>query len=210
MRIQIPDPYPYLYKVILVYLMLLCSFAHKPLQVGIVFYKDVPIEERTRLFDSIKSALHLQYQADVWLADERALPKFAYYKARKRYKADSLLIDLNKVSGYDKVIGITYKDISTSKNGYEDWGIQGLASQPGKTGVVSAYRLDSPKFVVMLNRVVVVTLHEAGHTYGLSHCPDPKCFMNAGSGKVEELDANPHELCEKCRKKLAQIFGKLK
>lgn len=41
------------------------------------------------------------------------------------------------------MIGITQKDISTSKGQYADWGIMGLAYRPGNSCVASYYRLPS-------------------------------------------------------------------
>ena len=50
------------------------------------------------------------------------LPHSAYYDLRKRFKADSLLNFLGKISKRGEVvIGLTSKDISTSKDEFPDW-----------------------------------------------------------------------------------------
>ena len=49
------------------------------------------------------------------------LPAAAYYKSRNRYRASVVLTYLNTYSGYDKIIGITTKDISTTKDEIYDW-----------------------------------------------------------------------------------------
>ena len=41
---------------------------------------------------------------------------------------------------YDKVIGLTESDISTTKGEYDDWGIFGLGNLSGRACVVSDYR----------------------------------------------------------------------
>jgi archaemetzincin len=68
------------------------------------------------------------------------LPGTAYYKPRNRFRADKLLNDLNKYS-YSRVIGITDQDISCTKGDVYDWGLFGLGSMSGKTGVIPSYRV---------------------------------------------------------------------
>jgi archaemetzincin len=68
------------------------------------------------------------------------LPGKAYYKPRNRYRADKLLIDLDHYS-YSRVIGVTDQDISCTKGEVYGWGVFGLGSMSGKTGVISSYRL---------------------------------------------------------------------
>ena len=60
------------------------------------------------------------------------LPVSAYYKARNRYKADSLLDYLlaSMPAGADYIVGLTEKDISTQKDNIPDWGVFGLGFMP--------------------------------------------------------------------------------
>src|SRR4051812_48499968 len=61
------------------------------------------------------------------------LPSTAFYPARTRYRADSLINFLNLRTKEGHVtIGLTNKDISTTKDSIADWGIMGLAFCPGK------------------------------------------------------------------------------
>jgi archaemetzincin len=41
-------------------------------------------------------------------------------------------------------------------------------------------------------------VHELGHTFGLIHCTQPKCVMNA-STYAENIDQKSAELCPLCR-----------
>src|SRR5476651_2539187 len=60
------------------------------------------------------------------------LPASAYYPSRKRYRADSLINYLDHFGSADTVIiGLTDKDISTTKGNIADWGIMGLGDEPG-------------------------------------------------------------------------------
>lgn len=90
-----------------------------------------------------KSALENYYKWTVDVLSTKELPKEAYYKPRNRYRADKLIRILRSEApnGYDKIIGLTNRDISTTKGKYEDWGILGLGFKPGKSCVVSTFRL---------------------------------------------------------------------
>lgn len=124
-----------------------------------------------------------------------ALPKSAYYAPRNRYRADSIINFLSRltIEGH-KTIGLTNKDISTTKNGIADWGVMGLGFQPGKACVASTFRLSKKETSKQLFKVAI---HEMGHTFGLPHCPVKSCFMRDAEG------GNPtdeeKEFCKNCR-----------
>jgi len=40
-------------------------------------------------------------------------------------------------------------------------------------------------------------LHELGHTFGLTHCSDPKCVMYF-SNSVRNIDMKTDNLCSSC------------
>ena len=53
------------------------------------------------------------------------------------------------------------------------------------------------------DRLSKVTIHEVGHTLGLSHCDlDPKCLMNDAKGKASKVDSEDKVMCEQCRLKI--------
>ena len=116
----------------------------------------------------------------------------AYYPVRNRYRADSLIRYLSQSDSRDTIlIGITNKDISTSKNQIRDWGVMGLGYRPGDACVISTYRLSKADLDSQLYKVAI---HELGHTQGLSHCKDKTCFMrdaDGGNPLGEEKDFCP-------------------
>ncbi|NWK55528.1 hypothetical protein HW115_07890 [Verrucomicrobiaceae bacterium N1E253] len=133
----------------------------------------------------------------------KPLPQAAYYPPRSRYRAEKLLAYLEGVAGfqYDKIIGLTHKDISTSKGEHQDWGILGLGRMGGSPCVVSTYRLrargaDEARF---RERLVRVATHEIGHTFGLPHCPEPECNMRDAMGSILSVDQGDGRLCVKCK-----------
>jgi archaemetzincin len=123
------------------------------------------------------------------------LPKTAYYHARNRYRADSLIYFLRDytVAGH-KTIGLTNKDISTTKDGIADWGVMGLGFCPGNACIASTFRLSKTETNTQLFKVAI---HELGHTFGLPHCVVKSCFMRDAKGGNPTNDEI--EFCSKCK-----------
>lgn len=123
------------------------------------------------------------------------LPKSTFYQPRNRYRADSLIYYLNKRTSENFVtIGLTSKDISTTKGKVDDFGVMGLGFCPGKACVASNFRLNTKNSKEQLLKVAI---HELGHTQGLPHCIEKTCFMRDAKGKNptdEEKD-----FCKKCK-----------
>lgn len=123
-------------------------------------------------------------------------PSGSYYKPRNRFRADSIIKNLKTKIGQDSVIvGLSNKDISTTKGNIRDWGIMGLGYHPGKACIVSDFRLSEKNKKEQFYKVV---LHELGHTEGLPHCKIKDCLMRDAEG------ANPidqeKDFCRDCRK----------
>lgn len=123
------------------------------------------------------------------------LPQKAYYSPRDRYRADSLIQFLwYKSRNSSVVIGVTSKDISATKGEYKDWGIMGLAYCPGLSCVISSHRLSKNNLNEQIYKVAV---HELGHTQGLPHCKNTKCYMQDAEGKNKK-DELIH-FCNSCK-----------
>ena len=130
--------------------------------------------------------------------EEIPLPSFAYYPERGRYKADSLLEFLSARTPEDQItLGLTDRDISTTKGDTKDWGVMGLGYQPGNACVVSSFRLDQKDIDSQFYKVCI---HELGHTEGLAHCTEKTCYMRDAEG--HNTTNEEKEFCEKCRQKL--------
>ncbi len=152
--------------------------------------KNLPPTFTNGIFQKIKSIV-----PGVTLHATEALPKTAYYAPRKRYRADSLIAWMARRAGPNQVYaGIMRTDVSTTKNGVEDWGVMGLGYQPGKACVSSDFRLKNK------SAFWKVVIHELGHTTGLPHCPVKTCFMRDAEG------GNPtdeeKEFCSSCKSHL--------
>lgn len=100
-------------------------------------FKDFPSFQASYLDFKLKKVC-----PNVVLLKPFPLPEQAWYEPRNRYRADSLIDWLkNRVNNNEIIIGLTSKDISTTKNEIKDYGIIGLGFTPGKSCVVSTFRL---------------------------------------------------------------------
>jgi archaemetzincin len=159
-----------------------------------------------------KAGILATYHVEVRVNPRIELPKSAYYPPRKRYRAELLLdfLDASPAPGTApfKIVGLTAVDISTTKDAIEDWGVLGLGTLDGKTCVISAFRLGAHKATreKRIERLVKVVNHEIGHTFGLDHCPTPRCLMEDCKGTVKTVDAEDGRFCDACRQHLGHAI----
>ncbi len=122
------------------------------------------------------------------------LPSAAWNPERKRYRADSLINYLRSICPPGAVIlGLTNKDISTTRGKVPDWGVMGLGFCPGNACIASGFRLSADKRQVQLFKAGV---HELGHTQGLPHCAVATCYMRDAEGK--NVTAAEKSFCVNC------------
>jgi len=129
------------------------------------------------------------------------LPPSSYYKARDRYRADSIIRYLRRNIPEDchYIIGLTRQDISVTNGNIPDYGIFGLGFCPGKSCVVSTYRYRKNVSEQLFHkRFLKVCLHELGHNMGLPHCKSQNCMMQDAEGKISTVDQEVMKLCNKC------------
>jgi len=161
------------------------------------------------LLDAIEARLESELTVTVRRHDPVPLPQSAWYAPRKRYRADALLEFLatliqDGAPASTRMLGLTQVDISTTKEPHEDWGIFGLGQMPGQTAVVSMFRLKRKvrNREHLRFRVSIVALHEAGHTFGLDHCAEPRCPMQDAEGSIANTDSSAEVLGAECRGEL--------
>ncbi|WP_224247331.1 archaemetzincin [Hyalangium gracile] len=157
-----------------------------------------------RVAQEIQSRLNVQ----VRIEPQRELPQEAFYKPRKRWRAEKLLeaLDAKPPAGAWRVVGVTEAEISTTKEDIVDWGIAGLASMGGPSCVLSSfiYQKHSKSQEVLLRRLGDLTVHEFGHTLGFDHCEQKGCVMSDAKGKaIKSADESSGQYCAHCLKLLS-------
>ncbi len=141
------------------------------------------------------------YGFEVHLLEPQPMPKAAYYKPRRRYRAEKLLDYLHtrtQAAQCTLIVGFTSHDISTTKEPYKDWGILGLGEVGGVAAVVSSFRTHKniARPHTPARRVVKVVNHEIGHVLGLPHIQGEGCLMNDAEGTVRTVDQESGLLCD--------------
>lgn len=150
----------------------------------------------------VAESLRSTFDLEVGVLGEVPLPEEAFYKPRGRYRAEKLLEYLRRLeaSKSGRVVGLTAKDISTTKDPVPDWGIFGLAYLHTGPCVVSTYRLRRNASRSLLSaRLAKVVRHEVGHTFGLEHCPAPGCVMEDAKGSIKGVDSSDGSFCATCK-----------
>jgi len=137
----------------------------------------------------------------------RALPADqAYEPLRGQWNAARLLQELEALEDglpADRVLGVTDLDLAISILTF----VFGLAHLGSRASLISLYRLRSEFYGLpkapdqLLARLEKEALHELGHTYGLTHCPDYACVMHF-SNAVEEVDLKEARYCPACAGRL--------
>ena len=156
-------------------------------------FNDFSKLESKILVDSLNHFFH-----PVILNSSIDIPKTSYVKDRNRYRADTIIRILRDSRLGDTItVGLTNFDISTSKNRIKDWGVMGLGYRPGKSCVISTFRLDK---IHRKSQLMKVVLHEIGHTLGLPHCIDKECLMRDAEGGNPLNDEK--DFCQNCRIRL--------
>lgn len=165
----------------------------EPIIINIQPYKGFPQENIQFIYNELS-----KIYPNVVLNKTIELPIQAFYKPRKRYRADSLIKFLKTTTPKGHItMGLTNQDISTTKDNIVDYGIMGLGYQPGSSCVVSSFRLSKKNLLVQFFKVAV---HELGHTQGLAHCRVKNCYMRDAEGK-NYLEAET-DFCRDCKQHL--------
>lgn len=166
--------------------------------------------------DTISKILHKIYSVKTIVSKNNELYKSAFISVKSaRFRADSIIkFQQNELNDtIDFIFGLTTKDISVTKKDasgnvkkpeykYQDWGIMGLAYCPGKSCIVSSFRIKHKNPTIYFDRLKKVSVHEFGHNLGLPHCPNKKCVMTDAVESVKTIDNAELKLCKDCAKKI--------
>ncbi len=192
---------------IIISLIYVKSYSQSQINIALQPFSSFP----SSYIDTIKAGIKKIYgDVTIFVLPEKNLPQHTFYKPRNRYRAEKLLNYLDTLSGkHTKIVGLTTKDISTTKGEFPDWGIFGLGALNGKPCVVSTFRLKKrdTKKSQFLERLVKVVNHELGHTFGFDHCPKINCLMEDAKGTIKTVDSSDGNFCVECKKMLEIVLN---
>ncbi len=122
-----------------------------------------------------------------------------YSAQRGQYNAEDILKAIAKKVPLDseKLLGIVDVDLFVEGMNF----VFGLASR--NIAVISLARLrpeyygEKENELLFRERALKEAVHELGHTYGLSHCPDIRCVMHF-SNCLEDTDIKGVDFCRNC------------
>jgi archaemetzincin len=146
----------------------------------------------------VKKSVKSFYGYECVVLPKKEITKDMLSPIRKRVDASKAL--RNNLSN-DNLLILTEKDICCKKDARNpEWGIFGLGLRPGKTCIISTFRMrKNVSKQKTLERLEKVALHEIGHNLGLNHCTNNKeCMMNDANGTIKQVDNEKVWFCEKC------------
>ena len=134
---------------------------------------------------------------------------YAYSEERKQYLAPRLLSTLRSFSTEpgDRCLGIVDVDLYAPGLNF----IFGEADVSSGVAIISLCRLRQERYGLPQDeglfhgRAIKEAVHELGHTYFLSHCPDARCVMHF-SNCLADTDIKGTGFCPKCQQRLTEVI----
>ncbi len=157
----------------------------------------------------LRAALSKFLLLPVRILRPQPLPLKTYHVNRHQYDATQLLeflLDGVKTDAF-RILGITAQDLFIPILTF----VFGDAQVNGKAAIISLFRPRGdaggamPSRQVLMRRLLKLSLHELGHTFGLKHCRESNCLMKFSSN-LEKLDRRPLALCDYCQIMLTDFF----
>lgn len=157
---------------------------------------------------SVSAAVWNAYGVDVERLDGLAGPEDAWDEARGQFSSELILRRLVRAcpSSAQRILGVTSVDLFIPMLSF----VFGQAQLNGKAAVASTARLD-PAFyglpadpALTVERLHRESIHELGHTFGLTHCLTRECPMSLATD-LRQLDQKGPELCRSCRSLLRDM-----
>ena len=160
------------------------------------------------LLDGLAVPLSAAFGLPCRVAAPISVSPAAFDRRRGQYVGHGILAVLGRLDFPDaeRVLGIIDADCSAPGLNF----IFGQAGVHTRDAFIALPRLrqsfyglpeDEPLF---RERVLKEAVHELGHTYGLGHCPDPRCVMHF-SNSLRDTDAKGAEFCSHCQVQLREI-----
>jgi len=134
---------------------------------------------------------------------------YAYNEERQQCLAPRLLSTLRsfRTEPGDRCLGIVDVDLYAPGLNF----IFGEADVSSGVAIISLCRLRQERYGLPQDeglfhgRAIKEAVHELGHTYFLSHCPDVRCVMHF-SNCLADTDIKGTGFCPKCQQRLTEVI----
>ena len=176
-------------------------------KMGIVL---VPVGEVDgKVLEGLTDDLHRTFGRKISIGKGMPQPDDAYNKKRNQYLSTAILKTLmaeKDYRAYEKVLGVVDQDLYVPDLNF----VFGEAGR--KVAVISLTRLRQEFYHLpqdqnlFYQRVLTEAVHELSHTYGLGHCPNPRCVMFF-SNSLTDTDRKGSTFCQECKRKLEKKNG---
>jgi len=138
------------------------------------------------------------------------IPDQAYDRSRGQFQSVELMHALSQAAPPDtaRLLGVTEVDLAIPMLTF----LFGQAQLDGPVALISLCRLRQefyglpPDLEVLRRRTVKEALHELGHTFGLTHCAEPKCPMSLAT-HIAMVDEKEERYCTRCASHLSRRFA---
>jgi archaemetzincin len=138
------------------------------------------------------------------------VPAGSYDPRRAQYQSVEIMKALTRAAPPDtaRLLGVTEADLGIPMLSF----LFGQAQFDGQVALISLCRLRQefyglpPEDSLLRERATKETLHEVGHTFGLTHCFDAVCAMSL-STHIGLVDSKSGRYCARCGAHLARRFA---
>lgn len=163
------------------------------------------------LLDWLQPRLEAIFDRQVDCQSPIDIPEKSYDPERKQYLSTAILDKLQRQlpPWTLKLLGITNVDLFVPYLNF----VFGEAYVDGKAAVISLHRLrpefhnQPPNPDLLRERALKEAVHELGHTFGLSHCDDPRCVMRF-STDIADTDRKGPDFCPNCARVLPPVLAR--
>ena len=174
----------------------------------------IPIGEvDPAVLDHLRVVLSRSFSLPCNSLKEVEVPSEAYHSRRKQYNSEVILHRLPRYRPPqgERLLGVTEVDLYVLPLNF----VFGQADPASGVALISLCRLHQeyyrlpPDKALFLLRAAKEAVHELGHTYGLRHCPNPKCVMHF-SNSLRDTDIKKERFCQRCQSELEKSLQRLR
>ena len=159
--------------------------------------------------DRLRRGLEDELRVPCVVLPRRLDPASAFHAERQQYHSTQILAGMSGFvqDGCWRILGVTTLDLYMPILTF----VFGEAHLSGRCSVVSSRRLAQEFYglpgdpELLADRLLKESVHELGHTVGLTHCQDYACVM-AASHSVEWIDIKGRSFCRQCGEQAASAI----